>query len=164
MVRQAELVPRPLDQTFSPTSVFPTSRYLVTITKCGPSQRSLPMKLNFRMKYFQYLNFKHYCALLGKSLSYSELQMLWSSPDDQNVYLSVLIPTDNWQGVCWYKWGVGPHQAENRDFCHLLPWKPKPGKNLFENRLIYFLSTIQEEFNYITLRSMKFVILLDETY
>lgn len=102
MVRQAELVPRPLDQTFSPTSVFPTSRYLVTITKCGPSQRSLPMKLNFRMKYFQYLNFKHYCALLGKSLSYSELQMLWSSPDDQNVYLSVLIPTDNWQGVCWY--------------------------------------------------------------
>lgn len=113
---------------------------------------------------FQYLNFKHYCALLGRSLSYSELQMLWSSPDDQNGYLSVLIPTDNWQGVCWYKWGVGPYQAENRDFCHLLPWKPKSGKNLFENRLIYFLSTIQEEFNYITLRSMKFVILLDETY
>lgn len=113
---------------------------------------------------FQYLNFKHYCALLGKSLSYSELQMLWSSPDDQNGYLSVLIPTDNWQGVCWYKWGVGPYQAENRDFCHLLPWKPKSGKNLFENRLIYFLFMIQEEFNYITLLSMKFVILLDETY
>ena len=164
MVRQAELVPRPLDQTFSPTSVFPTSRYLVRLQNVVHHNGHYRWNLTSEWNIFQYLNFKHYCALLGRSLSYSELQMLWSSPDDQNVYLSVLIPTDNWQGVCWCKWGVGPYQAENRDFCHLLPWKPKPGKNLFENRLIYFLSTIQEEFNDITLRSMKFVILLDETY